>query len=98
MDWDAAIVAVEKARIMDYRIKYWSEKESDPIEFLKHFRCTTEPIGGGTEFDEDGELVDWDAAIVAIEKARQNMLESLRGFANQHKDIYKFIETERTKT
>lgn len=55
---------------MDYRIEFWKEKETDPIEFLKHFRCTTEPIGGSTELDDEGELVDWDAAVVAVDIAR----------------------------
>ena len=55
---------------MDYRIEYWKEKETNPIDFLKHFRSTTEPIGGGTELDEEGELVDWDAAVVAVEMAQ----------------------------
>lgn len=37
--------------------------------FLQRFRCTTEPIGGGTEQDEEGELVSWEAAVAAIEIA-----------------------------
>lgn len=59
---------------MDYIIKYWKEKETNPIEFLNHFRCTTEPIGGGTEHDDDGELVHYDAAIAAISIAKKELI------------------------
>ena len=54
---------------MNYHIQHWLEKESDPFKFIEHFRCSTEPIGGGTEYDEEGELVDYEAAITAIEMA-----------------------------
>lgn len=54
---------------MNYMIQYWLKKESDPFKFIEHFRCTTEPIGGGTEYDKEGELVDYEAAITAIEMA-----------------------------
>ena len=60
---------------MDYIIKYWTGKESNPIEFINHFRCTTEPIGGGTEHDDDGELVNCDAAIAAISIAEKAIIE-----------------------
>lgn len=60
---------------MDYIIKYWKGKESNPIEFINHFRCTTEPIGGGTEHDDDGELVNYDAAIAAISIAEKAIIE-----------------------
>lgn len=59
---------------MDYIIKYWKEKETNPVEFLNHFRCTTEPIGGGTEHDDEGELVHYDAAIVAISIAEKAII------------------------
>lgn len=59
---------------MDYIIKYWKEKETNPVEFLNHFRCTTEPIGGGTEHDDDGELVHYDAAIAAISIAEKAII------------------------
>ena len=59
---------------MNYAIKYWKEKETNPIEFLNHFRCTTEPIGGGTEHDDDGELVDYDAAVTAIAIAKKDII------------------------
>lgn len=59
---------------MDYMIEYWKEKESDSIEFLKHFRCTTEPIGGSTEYDDNGELVYYDAAIVAVGLEKRNII------------------------
>lgn len=41
--------------------------------FLQRFRCTTEPIGGGTEYDEEGELVSWEAAVAAIEIAKKQL-------------------------
>ena len=58
---------------MDYEIKYWEEKETNPIEFLNHFRCTTEPIGGGTERDDNGELVYYEEAIAAISIAKKEL-------------------------
>ena len=51
---------------MDYIIQYWKEKETNPVEFINHFRCTTKPIGCGTEHDDDGELVNYEAAIASI--------------------------------
>ena len=59
---------------MDYMIEYWKGKETNPIEFLSHFRCTTEPIGGGTEFDSDGELVNYNAAVAAIDVAKKELI------------------------
>ena len=56
---------------MDYMIEYWKGK-TNPIEFLSHFRCTTEPIGG-TEFDSDGELVNYEAAVAAIDIAKNGI-------------------------
>ena len=58
---------------MDYMIEYWKGEETDPVKFLSHFRCTTEPIGGGTEFDASGELVSYDAAIASIDIAKENL-------------------------
>lgn len=55
-------------------IEYWKEKETNHIEFLSHFRCTTEPIGGGTEYDADGELVNYDAAVTAIDVAKKDLI------------------------
>lgn len=60
---------------MDYIIKYWKGKETKPIEFINHFRCTTESIGGGTEHDDDGELVNYEAAIAAISIAEKAIIE-----------------------
>ena len=59
---------------MNYAIKYWKEKETNPVEFLNHFRCTTEPIGGGTEHDDDGELVDYYAAVTAIAITKKDII------------------------
>ena len=59
---------------MDYMIEYWKGKETNPIEFLSHFRCTTEPIGGGTEYDADGELVSYDAAVAVIDVAKKDLI------------------------
>ena len=60
---------------MEHIIKYWEEKETNPVKFINHFRCTTEPIGGGTEHDDDGELVNYDAAIAAISIAEKAIIE-----------------------
>lgn len=69
---------------MDYAIKYWEEKETNPIEFLNHFRCTTEPIGGGTEHDDDGELVDYDAAVTAIAIAKKDIINKACNWIKEH--------------
>ena len=58
---------------MSFYIEYYKEKDTDPMVFLQRFRCTTEPIGGGTEYDEEGELVSWDAAVAAIEIAKKHL-------------------------
>lgn len=60
---------------MDLRAKYLSETCSDPIEYLCQLRQTTEPIGGSTVYDEDGELVEYDVAIEAIKKATNAFIE-----------------------
>ena len=73
---------------MDYMIEYWKGKETNPIEFLSHFRCTTEPIGGGTEYDADGELVDYDAAVTAIAIAKKDIINKACEWLEQHKDDY----------
>lgn len=73
---------------MNYAIKYWKEKETNPIEFLNHFRCTTEPIGGGTEHDDDGELVDYDAAVTAIAIAKKDIINKACEWLERHKEDY----------
>ena len=60
---------------MDLIAKYLSETCLDPIEYLRQLRQTTEPIGGGTEYCEDGELVEYDVAIEAIKKATDAFIE-----------------------
>ena len=70
---------------MDLRAKYLSETCSDPIEYLRQLRQTTEPIGGGTEYREDGELVEYDVAIEAIKKATDAFIEkAATWFANRY--------------
>lgn len=54
---------------MDLKAKYLSETCSDPIEYLRQLRQTTEPIGGGTVYSEDGELVEYEVALEAVRKA-----------------------------
>ena len=60
---------------MDLRAQHLSETCSDPIEFLNQLRQTTEPIGGSTVYDEDGELVEYDVAIEAVGKANKAFIE-----------------------
>lgn len=60
---------------MDLKAKYLSETCSDPIGFLNQLRQTTEPIGGGTVYSEDGELVEYDVAVEAIKKATDAFIE-----------------------
>lgn len=78
---------------MNYAIKYWKEKETNPIEFLNHFRCTTEPIGGGTEHDDDGELVNYDAAIEAISIAEKTIIDKACKWL--FKNTYKHVDDSR---
>ena len=54
-------------------IRYYKERDTDPMVFLQRFRCTTEPIGGGSEYDDEGELVSWEAAVSAIEIAMKQL-------------------------
>ena len=60
---------------MDLKAQHLSETCSDPIEFLRQLRQTTEPIGGSTIYDEDGELVEYDIAIEAVRKANKASIE-----------------------
>ena len=60
---------------MDLKAQYLSETCSDPIEFLRQLRQTTEPIGGSTIYDKDGELVEYDVAIEAVKKANEALIE-----------------------
>lgn len=60
---------------MDLRAQHLSETCSDPIEYLRQLRQTTEPIGGSTVYDEDGELVEYNVAIEAVEKANKAFIE-----------------------
>lgn len=60
---------------MDLRAQHLSETCSDPIEYLRQLRQTTEPIGGSTVYDEDGELVEYDVAIEAVGKANKAFIE-----------------------
>ena len=60
---------------MDLKAKYLSDKCSDPIEFLNQLRQTTEPIGGGTEYSDDGEFVEYEVAIIAIDKVTNALIE-----------------------
>ena len=71
---------------MDLKAQYLSETCSDPIEFLYQLRQTTEPIGGGTEYREDGELVEYDVAIEAVKKANDAFIEKVINFLNYKLD------------
>ncbi len=63
---------------MDLRAQHLSETCSDPIEFLNQLRQTTEPIGGGTVYSEDGELVEYDVAIEAVRKANNAFIKKAK--------------------
>ena len=75
--------------IMDYIIQYWKEKETNPVEFINHFRCTTNPIGGGTEHDDDGELVNYEAAIAAISIAKKELINKACEWLDNNKHLHK---------
>ena len=58
-------------------IDYWKSRSKSVQEFLEHFRCTTEPIGGGTEYAEDGELVNYDVAVEAVKMTKETMTDKV---------------------
>jgi len=74
---------------MDLRAQHLSETCSDPIEYLRQLRQTTEPIGGSTVYDEDGELVEYDVAIEAVEKANKAFIEKAYEYLSYHLDTSK---------
>ena len=73
---------------MDLRAQHLSETCSDPIEFLNQLRQTTEPIGGSTVYDEDGELVEYEVAIEAVEKANKAFIEKACKYIGEHVEYY----------
>ena len=77
---------------MDLRAKYLSETCSDPIEYLRQLRQTTEPIGGGTEYCEDGELVEYDVAIEAVRKANDAFIEKAKKWMLTHTYMFQSME------
>lgn len=72
---------------MDLKAEYLSETCSDPIEFLRQLRQTTEPIGGSTIYDEDGELVEYDIAIEAVRKANNASIDKACEWLNKELPI-----------
>lgn len=84
---------------MDSKAEYLSEHISNPFEYLRQLRQTTEPIGGSTEYAEDGELVEYDVAVEAVKKTVDK---AATWFANRYQangsylnadDIDDFIKT-----
>ena len=52
-----------------------SVRYSNPIEFLNQLRQTTEPIGGGMVYCDNGEYVEYDVAVDAIGKAQRQIID-----------------------
>lgn len=77
---------------MDLRAQHLSETCSDPIEFLNQLRQTTEPIGGSTVYDEDGELVEYDVAIEAVGKANNAFIKKALLFLVKHRNFISFSD------
>ena len=77
---------------MDLKAKYLSDKCSDPIEFLNQLRQTTEPIGGGTEYSDDGELVEYEVAVIAIDKATNALIKKACEWLQKNADTYIGVE------
>ena len=73
-----------KENSMDLKAKYLLETCSDPIGFLNQLRQTTEPIGGGIVYSEDGELVEYEVAIEAIKKANDAFIEKACDFFEEN--------------
>ena len=76
---------------MDFWAQIKSEKYSNPFEFLNQLRQTTEPIGGGMEYCDNGEYVEYDVAIEAVKKAQQQMIDKLDCEYNPYKVTVKSI-------
>ena len=81
---------------MDLKAKHLIDTCSDPIELLRQLRQTTEPIGGSTVYDEDGEFVEYDVAIEAVKKANDAFIEKAVNYIaeNLRKDT---VERSQTK-
>lgn len=84
---------------MDSKAEYLSEHISDPFEYLRQLRQKTEPIGGSTEYSDNGELVEYD---VAVEAAKKAIDKAATWFANRYQangsylcadDIEDYIKT-----
>lgn len=60
---------------MDILAQIMSEKHSNPIEFLNQLRQTTEPIGGGMEYSDNGEYVEYDVAVEAVKKEQKQFID-----------------------
>lgn len=76
---------------MDLLAQITSEKYSNPIEFLNQLRQTTEPIGGGMEYSDDGEYVEYDVAVEAVKKAQPRLT------PEDIDTIFKLVLKERAK-
>ena len=76
---------------MDLKTKYLSETCSDPIEYLNQLRQTTEPIGEGTIYSEEGELVEYEVAIKAVRKANDAFIEKACSYIRLHSAL---LDTE----
>ncbi len=73
---------------MNLRAQHLSETCSDPIEYLRQLRQTTEPIGGSTVYDEDDELVEYEVAIEAVKKANKAFIEKACKYIGEHVEYY----------
>lgn len=76
---------------MDLLAQIMSEKYSNPIEFLNQLRQATEPIGGGMEYSDDGEYVEYDVAVEAVKKAQPRLT------PEDVDTIFKLVLKERAK-
>ncbi len=73
---------------MDILAQIMSEKHPNPIEFLNQLRQTTEPIGGGMEYSDNGEYVEYDVAVEAIKKAQQQLTDKVCEWIKEHNADY----------
>lgn len=79
---------------MSLKAHYLSETCSDPIEFLRQLRQTTEPIGGSTIYDKDGELVEYDIAIEAVRKANNAFVEKACSWLKENYKDYIIVDID----
>lgn len=59
---------------MDLKARNLLNSSLNPMEILSQLRQTTESIGESTEYDENGELVEYEVAVKVVEKTKSILI------------------------